>query len=87
VGSWFIAIAFYSYSPTAPIRFLGLPISIALGVICLLLTPIHGMLGRMELIRGKSFWESDMGLTVVGFFSAFAAPIFAAIFLLLFAPS
>ena len=82
VAAWVAAIAFYGYAPVAPVRLLGLPLSIGLGAFCLLITPIHGMLGRASKFSPKSVWDSDIVLGVIGFFSAFAAPLIASVFLL-----
>lgn len=80
-GAWITAVIFYNYSPEAIANWLGIPLAVVLGAVCLLATPIHGMLGRVDRLDPNSFWESEVFLSAIGFLNALAAPILASVVL------
>lgn len=79
LAGWLLAVFFYGYHPSAIADLLGAGWATVLGAAFLFITPISSVLGRLDRLDPKSFWESGYGLGIIGFLNALAAPILASV--------
>lgn len=78
-GGWVTATIVFSWNPFDLLQRFGLMWAYFLGALLLFLTPVHGMIGRMNMVRPDSWWETQEVLATIGGLSALAAPVIAAI--------